>query len=255
MSLSTPASPAQRRGSYLPVPPEVPWHVWLPRFIRQWKQGDHVLDVGPTQSGKSLLAREIVIAARKFVVVLGTKTKDPTLDAYIEAGFVRIDHWPPTRRDFRDQQEGMARFVLWPKIREIGDLHKYRGLYEKALRQIYVDGGWTVVVDETLWFSDAKNGLGLGNMLATMAYGVASNRVSLVFLMQRPAGVPRILWQSCTTALLFHLGVTSDVREMASLGTNQPKAVVQTIQHLEGHHFLDLPLRAGRRWAISQVEL
>lgn len=88
-----------------------------------------------------------------------------------------------------------------------------------------------------------------------MAYGGASNGISMMFLMQRPAGVPRILWQSCTTALLFHMGVTNDVREMASLGTVPPKAVVQTIQSLEGHTFLDLPLRAGRNWSTSEVVL
>src|SRR5208282_6397595 len=112
----------------LPVPPEVPYSTWLARFGRQWKQGDHILDVGPTQSGKSLLARELVLAERKFVVVMGTKPKDKTLDEYIEAGFVRIDHWPPVPKDFRDQQRGMARFILWPKIKEVGDALKYRPL-------------------------------------------------------------------------------------------------------------------------------
>jgi hypothetical protein len=230
------------------------------RFGRQWKQGDHVLDVGPTQSGKSLLARELVFQNRKFAVVMGTKPRDKTLDEYIAGGFVRIDHWPPVSKDFRDQQDGMARFILWPKIREVGDALKYRPLYKKALEGIYVDGGegggnWTVVIDETLFFCDMSHGLGLGPTLAMLAYGGASTGLSMMFLMQRPAGVPRILWQSCTTALLFHMGVTNDVREMASLGTVPPKAVVETIQHLEGHHFLDLPLRAGRNWSTSEVEL
>jgi hypothetical protein len=239
----------------LEVPADVPWNVWLGRFLREWKQGDHILDVGPTRSGKSLLAREIVFAGRKNVVVLGTKTRDDTLEEYIAGGFVRIDHWPPERKDFRDQQPGMARFILWPKIREIGDLHKHRGLYEKCLRNVYVDGNWTVVVDETLWCCDTKDGLGLGHVLSTMAYGGASNGITMLFLMQRPAGVPRILWQSCATALIFHLGVTNDIREMASLGTTQPKAVVEAIQVLEGHEFIDLPTRAGRRWSKSEVVL
>jgi hypothetical protein len=242
------------RPNRLEVPPDVPWSTWKPRFLRQWKQGDHILDVGPTQSGKSLLARELVVGGRKFVVVMGTKSKDPTLDAYLDAGFVRIDHWPPVPRDFRDQAEGMARFILWPKIKSVDDLHRFRPLYEKCLHSIYVDGNWTVVVDETLWFCD-KAGLDLGRLLGTMAYGVASNGVSLVFLMQRPAGVPRILWQSCTTALIFHMGVTNDMREMGSLGTVQPKAVVEAIGNLRGHEFLDLPCRGGARWARTEVVL
>lgn len=220
-----------------------------------WKQGDHVLFAGPTQSGKSLLARKIVSRGRRYVVVFGTKPKDSTLEAYEdEEGFTRIDHWPPVRRDFKDQEPDSARFILWPKIVEVDDLRKHRAVYQKALQNIYVDGGWSVVIDETLWFS-SRDGLNLGGLLGTMAFGSASNRLSMLFLMQRPAGVPRILWQSCTTALLFHLGVTNDVREMASLGTEQPKAVVQAIQSLQGHQFLDLPCRGGASWSISEVQL
>lgn len=260
--MTSPPINASRAPRSLPVPPVVPGRVWLPRFIRQWEIGGHLLVAGPTQTGKSLLSRELIFAGRKFVVVIGTKTKDDTLDGYIAGGFVRIDHWPPTRRDFDDQPPGFARFILWPKIKEIGDLHKYRGLYEKALRSIYVDGNWTVVVDETLWVVDSKDGLGLGHILASMAYGVASNGVTMVFLMQRPSGVPRLLWANCSTAILFHLGVTNDIREMAALGRMPPKAVVEALQTLGGidgeespHQFLDLPLRAGRRWAISELEM
>lgn len=249
------------RPSELELPPVVGWEVWRNRFLRQWKQGAHLLDVGPTQSGKSLLMRELVFAGRKNVVVMGTKPRDETLEEYIEGGFVRIDHWPPENKDYRAQQPGMARFILWPKIREVGDAVRYRPLFEKALRHIYVDvdpktgGGWTVIIDETLFFSDTKDGLGLGHILSTMAYSSASSGITMCFLMQRPAGVPRILWQSCATAFIFHMGVTNDVREMASLGTIQPKAVTEAIQKLEGHEFLDVPCRAGRRWSKTQVEL
>jgi hypothetical protein len=237
----------------LTVPPRVAWRTWYGRFVRNWKQGDHVLDVGPTQSGKSLLARMLVLS-RRYVVVFGTKPTDPTLDEYIDLGFVRIDHWPPTRKDLRDQQDGMARFILWPKIKEVGDLHKYRSLYAKCLDSMFVDGGWTAVVDETLWFC-SRDGLDLSGKLSTMAYGSASNKITFLFLMQRPSGVPRILWSSCTSALIFHIGGTNDVRELASLGTIEPKSAVVAIRNLEGHEFLDLPLRGGVSWSVSEVEL
>ena len=175
----------------LDPPAVLDWEHFYELERRENGQGEHRLFIGPTQSGKSLLARELVLHGRKFVVVMGTKPKDKTLDEYIEAGFIRIDHWPPIPKDFRDQQPGMARFILWPKIKEIGDALKHRPLYKKALDAIYVDGNWTVVVDETLFFSDKAEGLGLGATLAMMAYGGASNGISMMFLMQRPAGVPR----------------------------------------------------------------
>lgn len=224
--------------------------------MREWDQGQHLLFAGPTQSGKSLLARRLVSDGRRYVLVMGTKKTDSTLDEYVsQEGFLRIDHWPPTRADFNKMREpDTAKFILWPKITKVGDLHRFIPLYRKALEEVYIDENWTVVVDETLWFSD-REGLNLGGLLGTMAYGSASAGLTFLFLMQRPAGVPRILWQSCTTALLFHLGVTNDVREMASLGTEDPKAVVAAIQNLRGHQFLDLPCRGGATWSVSEVQL
>lgn len=234
------------------VPPVVPWATWYPRFGRNWKQGDHTLIAGPTQSGKSLLAHKLAAGLRRYVVVFGTKVNDPTLDGYLKEGFTRIDHWPPVKRDFKDQKEGVAHFILWPKIEKREDLRRYAPLFAKCLDNIFIEGRWTVVVDETLWLC-SKGGLDLGVNLADMAYGAASNKVSFLFLMQRPAGVPRIVWQSCTTALLFHMGVTTDIREMASLGTVQPKAATLAIQGLRGHDFLDIPCRGGAQWSISCV--
>ena len=148
----------------------------------------------------------------------------------------------------------MARFILWPKIKEVGDLHKYRPLFAKCLDAMFIDGGWTAVIDETLWFCD-REGLALGAKLATMAYGSASNKITFLFLMQRPSGVPRILWSSCTTALIFHIGGTNDVRELASLGTEDPKAAVAAIRKLQEHAYLDLPLRGGTTWSVSEVRM
>lgn len=249
------SSPRPSRAAVVEVPPVVPWGTWYPRFVRSWEQGQHILDVGPTQSGKSLLAQKLVLS-RKYVVVFGTKPEggDTTLDDYMKQGFVRIDHWPPVSRDFRDQRPGMARFILWPKIIEDTDLHKYRGLFSKALSNIFVDGRWTVVVDETLWWCD-RDGLALGGKLGTMAYGSASNKTTFLFLMQRPSGVPRILWSSCTHALIFHIGGSNDVRELASLGTQEPKDVTTAIRKLRGHAYLDLPLRGGAQWSVSEVQL
>jgi hypothetical protein len=270
------ASPARRNSPLvLPTPSDVEWMTWHRRFDRGWVQGEHLNIDGPTQSGKSLLARVLVtgedgIGGRRFVCVMGTKPKDRTLDEYVRLGFVRIDHWPPTKSDLRKCPEGRAWFILWPKIKTVKDLHRFTPLFQKALEDIYIDEGWTVVIDETLWFCSRNPGLNLGSLLGAMAFGVASLDISLVFLMQRPAGVPRILWQSCTWSLLFHLGVTSDVRELASLGTYPPKAVVEAIQHLGGtqlpdgswqepdeddppHQFLALPQRGGKKWSTSEV--
>lgn len=247
------------RGTAEPVnpdlPPHVAWNDWYWRRARQPGQGRHQLFDGPTQSGKTLLCRYMA-ALRDFVVVLGTKPVDPSLDAYVAEGYYRIDHWPPTRDDFKksgwDATE--ARFILWPKITKREQLRAFAPVYAKCLDDVFIQGRWTIVADEGLWLC-ARSGLNLGQQVADIAYGAASNKVSLYLCIQRPAGLPRVAWQSCADALIFKSGVTNDLRELASLGTYDPGVTAKAIKRLRQYEFLDLPCRGGAEWSVSRVEL
>jgi hypothetical protein len=237
------------------VPPFVAWERWYSTRAAQPGQGRHQLFDGPTQSGKTLLCRYMA-ALRDFVVVLGTKPVDPSLDAYVAEGYYRIDHWPPTRDDFKkggwDASE--ARFILWPKIVKREQLRAFAHIYAKCLDDVFIQGRWTVVADEGLWLC-SRSGLNLGQQVADIAYGAASNKVSLYLCIQRPSGLPRVAWQSCADALIFKSGVTNDLRELASLGTYDPKLTASAIKKLRQYEFLDLPCRGGAAWAVSKVEL
>lgn len=235
-------------------PPVVPWPEWYERE-RYYKPG-HILFSGPTQSGKTRACREVV-RLRSFVTVVGTKVKDPSLDAYVAEGYLRIEHWPPTRQDIKraTQPDGSVRLILWPRIRTRADLRKpeTKALFARFLDYIFIEGEWTVVIDEGLWFS-ASTGLNLGLALGDIAYGGASNGIKLYVLVQRPANVPPVVWTSVSQAILFKSGRTDDIRELASLGTYDPKDVAVAIRRLQLFQFLDLPVRAQAEWALSTVE-
>lgn len=241
----------------LDEPPVVPWPVFYPGFVARWEQGQHCLFVGPAGSGKTVAARTFS-RVRSYVLVLGTKMRDGEMDAYISEGAVRIDHWPPTSRDYRQGaktwEEGRVVFVLWPKIAKREDLRRFRPVYASALDSVLVDGGWTVVADEGLWLSDRK-GLDLGDHLAAIAYTGRSSGVTLMMVVQRPRGVPVNCWSNASHVFLWHVGNTGDARELASLGTTDRRAVQQAVSSLQGHDFLYLPCRAGASWAISRVAL
>jgi len=239
------------------APPEEDWGVWIARKKREIRQGMHLLFTGPTQSGKTILCR-MMARNRSHVVVLGTKPVDPSLDAYVAEGYVRIDHWPPTNEDYRKGAkvwaEGDARFILWPKMKKREDLRRFRPVFAKCIEEVFIEGRWCIVCDEGLWLA-SRDGLNLGRHLSDLAFGSASNKVSLYLCIQRPANVPPVTWTSVSEAEIFHMGRTDDVRELASLGTYPPKAAVVAVQNLRGHGFLSLPTRGGAEWAISQVDL
>jgi hypothetical protein len=208
---------------------------------------------------------------RDYVVVFGTKPVDPSLDAYVNEGYVRIDHWPPTSADYRKGRQvwgpGEARFIIWPKMKERKDLRRFKGVYAKCLDEIFIEGKWCIVADEALWLA-SRDGLGLSIPLGDTAYGTASNGVSLYLCVQRQANIPPVAWTSVTEAEIFHMGRTDDVRELASLGTYPPKAAIAAVQGAvgpgmtrddtinggRGHRFLSLPTRGGATWAMTEVE-
>jgi hypothetical protein len=225
----------------------------------------HALFSGPTQSGKTVLCR-LVARFRNPVVVFGTKPVDPSLDAYVAEGYYRIDHWPPLPRDYREGKKrwapGECRFILWPHIKERKQLRGFRHVFAKAIDEIFIEGKWCVVVDEGLWLA-APRGLGLANELGDLAYGTASNEVSMYLLVQRPANVPPVAWTSVSEAEIFKMGRRDDVRELASLGVYEPNQTIEVVKSLNGgtanlgnvgHQFLSLPTRGQAAWSISEVD-
>ena len=234
-------------------PPVVPWPTWYAETAATWEQGQHRLFVGPTQSGKTTLAR-LHARLRNFVVVFGTKPVDPSLDAYVAEGYTRVETWPPPRKALQPDRNGDVRLILWPKIKTRAELRGHRATYAACMDHVFISGRWTIVADEGLWLS-SRSGLNLGAELGDIAYGSASNKVTLLLLLQRPAGVPRVAWSSVSDACLFHLGVTADVRELASLGTVDPADAKRAVQRLRGRQFLYLPCRGGREWSVSEAVL
>lgn len=238
---------------------------------RRWtvEQGNHQLFVGPTDSGKTVLCR-LNVRDRPFTIVWGTKKRDASLEAYIREGYVRIDSWPPrqclewngrrwVRRPFNHrklaEETGQCRMILWPEYANREDVHAKRDIFRKTLDEAYRDGGWTIVIDEGM-FVARRSGLGLDAEMADVAYGARSNGVTLYLCLQRPAGIERLTWSSVSDAYIFKSSITTDLRELGTMGTADRRDVERVIQYqLTGHKFLHLPTRGqSKGWSISEVD-
>ncbi len=107
----------------------------------RWKQGEHVIVIGDTGSGKTYLESKI-LPLRKHVMVLRTKPDDIKF-----SGFRKVDLVRKIGGGFDDAGERLTRFLLDPDY----DLQarELTGAIDKAWRE----GGWTIVVDETYYLT------------------------------------------------------------------------------------------------------
>ena len=220
--------------------------------------GRHRLFAGQTQAGKTTLNR-ILLRMKKTVLVIGTKPKDSSLDRYVEEGYLRIDHWPPTKKELRQRgPHDQVKLLLWPKVTRYEDLGRHADLFRRAVRDVTVEGGWTLSVDEGLYVC-SRRGLNLGEEISQLAFGGASNGLSLHLVIQRPAGIPVITYASCHDAYLFKMGNTNDIREIASYTGYETTDVARAIRGLnrgnptKGHQFLYAPMTGGATWEVSEV--
>lgn len=230
-----------------------------PRTKRVTVEGIHRLYNGRTRSGKTTLNR-IMLRMKKTILVLGTKPNDPSLDDYVtKEGYLRIDHWPPRPKELK--QRGpyeQVKLLLWPEMKSYGDLKRHRGIYKAALQDIFVEGSWTVGVDEGLWVC-SKQGLDLGAEVSAIAIGGAGNGVSMHLVVQRPSGIPVILHEQAHELYCFRTGNTNDIRELSSYSGKSTRDFTDAVRSLNrgnperGHQFLHAPLTDGSDWEISEV--
>lgn len=206
--------------------PAVPWRQHLANL--QWNQGEHVLIAGPTGTGKTTLAADLV-ERRSHVITFATKRKDDTLDTLYK-GWSEVS-------SAREIEPHMNRVVVRPKLGRrvpptmpnIQALH--RRVFPEVFDYIYRDGGWCTLVDETLYLADPKYG-NSGSRIEMMHYHARALGISMVCLTQRPAWVPKILYSSASHAYIAKTADITDLRRLSELANTDPKELASSVKAL-----------------------
>lgn len=211
----------------------LPWDEFMARF--DWRQGQHVSLIGPTESGKTTLALAL-LPRRTYVCVLGTKSKDKTLNTLIrQEGYRRIKSWPPgpTRR----------RVILWPPVVDPDDIPAQQVIFNHAFHEIFRAGGWTLFIDE-VWY--VAKFLGLSRMLELFWSQARSLGITLVATTQRPANVPLMMYSEPTHVFLWKMTELADRKRLREFGGGlNSDLIVGTLAALRPHEALYLNTRTG----------
>ncbi|MEV6478032.1 hypothetical protein [Streptomyces sp. NPDC051657] len=205
-----------------------------------WQQGEHVTFVGKTGSGKTNLATQL-LPMRDFVVALATKPsgKDKTMSSLLRVDkYTKITEWPPpTVIGARSR-----RVVLWPKFERPEDVANQQLIIDRALRDIFAAGGWTVFADELLYLCKF---LGMTRLFEVFWSQARSLGISVVGGTQRPAWVPLMAFNQCTHLFMYRTTHDADLKRVGGLGGLDDRIIREVAAGLPKYHALYLNTYTG----------
>lgn len=206
----------------------------------RWQQGEHITIIGPTGSGKTVLARQL-LRRRDFVVILGIKNRDPELYApFQREGYELVRRFDAEAPDDADS----VKLLFVPRTDKRGaEGRKAKSArFRQALQDIYDVGRWCVYADDIQYMADQ---LRLSDDFEELWMLGRSEGVSVVASSQEPVNIPLMAYGMATHLFLFKNTDAVRARRMAELtGVNRDVAQ-QTILSLPDHEFLFINRRNG----------
>jgi hypothetical protein len=181
---------------------EIPTRSWAEvqsRVNRLWKPelAPHHSLFGQNGSGKThLIIHGILpLCQHDNVAIFDSKGDDPVL---AQAKARRVRHLPSKLRRTLDNDNPRDG---WFHIQIFDETERAQEQVGNALEQIYKEGNWIVVLDETRAISDPRSpGLGLQPLLDRMWLRGRSRHISVVAATQAPRWVPTSFYDQCQFA-------------------------------------------------------
>lgn len=217
--------------------PHVAWDTFMAdHFV--WRQGEHVTMVGPTGSGKTTAAMAI-LPQRSFVLALAMKPKDDTMNALIKsAGYLKVKDWkaiPAIRL------RKVLRAVLWPRYRSVRDVGNQAVVFDEALDNAFIAGGWCLYVDELFWAAK----LGLNPQLEAWWTQGRSNNLTVIAGTQRPAHISLLAYDQATHLFFWRDNDEANLKRISGLNGSSAKLVKYVVSNLARHDTLYVNTRTG----------
>lgn len=214
--------------------PFVPWTEMKNEFISVWGwpnrkfQPEHVAILGPTGSGKSLLATEIVKARvslrNSSTIIVATKPGDKTM----KMGWPIIKKWPPPF--------GKNQVIFWPdspKPDESAVMQREQIM--EMLKDLWQKDSNTVILWDEIAYIEQE--LNLKTTITRYWREARALGITMVATTQRPRYVSRYMHSESVWGIAFRFSDEDDARRTAEI-LGSRKDYTDQILALKRHEFL-----------------
>lgn len=209
--------PARQRKARIAIaarttaePAAIDYAAFLFQFRNVWRQGEHVVLIGPTGSGKTHVSADI-LDFRSYVVALSIKPHDDTLNRFLKRNpkYYKVKEWPPNVQ--------INRCVFLCKPTRLGDRGQ-RDRVGRVLEGIHKSEGWTALLDDIAYM---VNRLQLRTDIVDLLNVGRSSGITIVGAIQQPssvsANVPSEMKKQTKHILLWKFTSTPDLQACADL--------------------------------------
>lgn len=204
---------------------DVPYTEWRRAFGMSWQQGEHMILVGPTGSGKTHTARDLM-SIRDYAVVLAVKKHDDVLQAFTKSSprYVRRKEWPPEYSDKR---------VLYnfPPT-SLADKAQAGKVY-MVMNGVQHAGAWAIFLDDTGYITGT---LGLRRPLVVLMNQGRSHGISVVTAATQAssvsANIPSETLRQVRHVLMWRFEAVQDIEACARMTGLDKKRLIAAFDTL-----------------------
>lgn len=234
----------------LPEVQTLSWSEFLDTF--EWYQGEHLTLIGPTKSGKTTLARELLKRARRlgthpYQIITATKRRDEILDTFKPEGFIKMPQWQV------HDAEVYPKVMLAPPLRSASQKHKQAEALREGLTSIYQQGGWLVLLDE---LKHIAGYLKLEPEVELLLHQGRSAGITVVSAVQRPRHVPLMAYDQADHIFMWESRDSNIRKRLAEIGGKvDPDLIEHGLSQLPSRHSFLYINPANGEVMQSEVEL